>query len=129
MTPSISTKEDKIIVLADHHIANRKLYRERIWLPARAMHEEVGSYAAWRRVLAEIEDYDGRLYFPDQRPFRHPEVTDMFPDVCNRWMAYVLEAAPCGTMPKRYPRPVTYDRLRLIECYCRLHGAALDHAA
>jgi len=55
MLTAISTKDEKITVLADHHIANRKLYRERIWKPARAMHEEVGSFAAWRRVLVEIE--------------------------------------------------------------------------
>jgi len=69
---------NKITVLSDHHIANRRIYREQIWLPARAMHVEIGSYAAWRRVLVEIEDYDGRLYFQDERPFRHPEIFDMF---------------------------------------------------
>lgn len=124
MNAPFCTKDDKIIVLADHHIANRKLYREHIWLPARAMHEEIGSLPAWRRVMVEIEDYDGRLYFPDQRPFRHPEILEMFSDVGNRWMGLFLEAAPCGTAPKRYASPITYNRVRVIEAYCRLHGAS-----
>lgn len=129
MLTAISTKDEKITVLADHHIANRKLYREHIWKPARAMHEEVGSFAAWRRVLVEIEDYDGRLFFPDQRPFRHEEICEMFPDVGNRWMGLFLEAAPCGTAPKRYASPITYNRVRVIELYTRLHGAAESFAA
>ncbi|SPJ22785.1 hypothetical protein [Palleronia abyssalis] len=129
MLTAISTKDEKITVLADHHIANRKLYRERIWKPARAMHEEIGSFAAWRRVLVEIEDYDGRLFFPDQRPFRHEEICEMFPDVGNRWMGLFLEAAPCGTAPKRYASPITYNRVRVIELYSRLHGAAENFAA
>lgn len=123
------TKDEKIAVLADHQIANRRLYREHIWKPARAMHEEVGSYAAWRRVLVEIEDYDGRLYFPNQRPFRHNEIYEMFSDVSNRWMGLFLETSPCGTLPKRYASPLTYDRVRVIELYCRLYGASDGIAA
>lgn len=129
MITSISTKDEKITVLADHHIANRKLYRERIWKPARAMHKEVGSFAAWRRVLVEIEDYDGRLFFPDARPFRHEEIFEMFPDVGNRWMGLFMEAAPCGNAPKRYASPITYNRVRVIELYSRIHGAAEECSA
>ncbi|MCQ0091390.1 hypothetical protein [Roseovarius sp. M141] len=129
MFPTITAKDDKITVLADHHIANRRLYREHIWKPARAMHEEVGSFAAWRRVLVEIEDFDGRLYFPDQRPFRHQEIYEMFPDVGNRWMGLFMETAPCGTAPKRYASPITYNRVRVIELYCRLYSAVEGIAA
>lgn len=128
MTFTFSKKDDKITVLADHHIANRRLYREQIWNPARAMHREIGSYAAWRRVLVEIEDLDGRLYYPDQRPFRHPEIYEMFSDVNNRWMGLFLEAAACGTVPKRYANPQTFNRLRVIELYCRMYGC-VEHTA
>ncbi|KPQ13488.1 MAG: hypothetical protein HLUCCO18_17620 [Rhodobacteraceae bacterium HLUCCO18] len=117
-------KPEKILVLADHHIANRRIYREQIWQPAREMHEEVGSYAAWRRVLVEIEDYDGRLFYPDNRPYRHEEICEMFSDIGNRWMGLFLEADETGAAPKRYAIPKTYDRLRVIELYCRLYGPA-----
>jgi hypothetical protein len=112
----------KIYVLADHQIANRRIYREKIWAPAREMHGEVGSYANWLIVLEEIYEYDGQLYFTDGRPFRHPEIVELFPDICNRWMAYFLEADETDTAPKRYSKPMTYDRLRLIELYCRLNS-------
>lgn len=116
-------KSEKITVLGDHSLSNRRIYREKVWKPARAMHAEIGSYAGWRRVLVEIETYDGRLYYPDQRPFHHQEIYELFSDVSNRWMGYFLEADLCGDAPKAYARPQTYDRLRVIELYCRLNGA------
>ena len=98
-------KPEKILVLADHHIANRRIYREQIWQPAREMHEEVGSYAAWRRVLVEIEDYDGRLFYPDNRPYRHEEICEMFSDIGNRWMGLFLEADETGGCAKALRHP------------------------
>ena len=122
MLPLEIATETKITVLADHQLANRKTYRERVWKPARALHADIGSYPAWRRVLVEVEDYDGKLYLPDQRPYRHEEVYAIFSDISNRWMGLFLEDDGTGHAPKRYAKPQTYERLRLIELYCRLHG-------
>jgi hypothetical protein len=120
---------ERLIVLGDHQISNRRIYKERIWAPAREMREIVGPIAAWRRVLVEIEDYDGRLYFPDRRPFRHDEIYEMFPDIGCRWMGLFLEDDGTGLAPKRYASPKTFDRIRVIELYCRLHlqNEALVH--
>ncbi|KUJ77226.1 hypothetical protein [Ruegeria profundi] len=113
---------NRITVLADHQIQNRRIYREHIWAPARAMHEDVGSYAGWRRVLVEIEDYDGRLYFPDGRPFKHLEIYELFKDVGNRWMGLFLEDDGTGLAPKRYASTKTFDRVRIIGAYCAIHA-------
>lgn len=130
MIATIEQKDPtKITVLADHHITNRRIYREHIWAAARAMHVDVGSIAGWRRVLVEIEDYDGKLYFPDNRPFRHPEIFDLFPDVGNRWMGMFLEDDGTGTAPRRYATTKTYDRVRIIELYCRLYNGSEMMAA
>lgn len=113
---------NRITVLADHQIQNCRLYREHIWAPARAMHEDIRSIAGWRRALVEIEDYDGRLYFPNGRPFNHPEIYELFPDVGNRWMGLFLEDDGTGLAPKRYASPKTFDRARVIGAYCAIHA-------
>lgn len=110
--------ETRITVAADWQLANKRFYRERVWQPARALHEEIGSYANWRRVLNMVETYDGRLYLPDQRPWHHEEINDLFSDPTNRWMGYFLQADVTGEAPKSYSQK--FERLRAIELYCRL---------
>lgn len=108
----------QITVAADHHLVNRRFYRNRVWLPAIQVHQDIGSRSAWIDALSLIYDYDGSLYCSDGRPYRHDEITDIFEDQSNRWMGYFLEADSSGTAPKTYSRK--FERLRLIELYCRL---------
>jgi hypothetical protein len=106
-------------VVSDWQIANRRFYRERIWTPARRLHPEIGSYAGWLKVLELVDELDGQLYFNDERPWRHAEVGDLFPDDATKWIANFLAADASGDAPRAYS-PM-FDRVRCIELATRIN--------
>lgn len=112
----------RILVAPDHFLVRKPFYRNKVWSPARIVHQDIGSYSKWLDALTLLYDYDGRLFLPDGAVFRHPEITDVFTDQSNRWMGDFLEADETGEAPKSYCRKL--ERLRLIELYCRL----IEHA-
>lgn len=115
---SIAAQKDRIIVAADHELQNKVFYIERIWKPARVENQVMRSRAAWIPALTMLYDHDGKMFYPDGRPYRHDEIQDVFPDQGNRWMDYFLAAKDDGETPKSFCRK--WERLRLIEVYCRL---------
>lgn len=108
----------RILVASDALLVDRRFYVERVWTPARSMHKHIGSYPKWLDALTVLYDFDGRLYYPDNGLYRHPEITDVFEDQTNHWMGDFLRCDGSGHFPKRFCRKV--ERLRLIELYCRL---------
>lgn len=109
--------EPHIRVAADYDIANRAFYRESIWKPARLVHADLGTYAAWIKVLEIIDALDGRFYFRDERPWRHAEISDIFTEDGSKWIANFLAANETGDAPRAYS--IKYERLRCVEVYCR----------
>lgn len=108
----------QIVVAADYQLVNRKFYTQRVWKPALRQHTLIGSRSKWLNALELVYNYDGQLYHTSGQPYSHAELTEIFPDNRNRWMGYFLEADETGEAPKRFSRE--YERLRLIELYCRL---------
>lgn len=108
----------QILVAADHQLVSKAFYRERVWKPARAAHQDVRSRAAWLSALTLLYDYDGRLYFRDGRPYHPQDVDEVFTDPDNRWMTNFLKADESGNSPASLSR--MFERLRMIELYCRL---------
>jgi hypothetical protein len=110
----------RILVAADWQLVNRRFYRDRVWNPARNMHVEVGSFANWMTAFEMVYDFDGCLFFPDGRLWRHQELTELFPDDANKWMSNFLKANADGSAPQAYSPK--YDRLRIVELYCRMNA-------
>jgi hypothetical protein len=66
-----------------------------------------------------IHDYDGRLYFPDERPYHPPDIDDVFTDPENRWMSRFLKADASGEAPAHFCFG-DLEKLRMIDLACRL---------
>lgn len=108
--------ESPFYVAPDCHLVDRDFYLNRVWLPARKQHEKLGGTKTWLTALEMIDTYDGRLYFPDGRPFRHAGIVEVFS--CDRWLRDFLTPDETGAHYKTMKRG--FDRLRIIEAYCRL---------
>jgi hypothetical protein len=115
-----ATDTQRILVASDWQLVNRRFYRDRVWTPARNMHADIGSFANWLTAFEMVYDFDGQLYFPDGKPWRHDELTELFPDDGCKWMSNFLRANAEGTAPYAYSPK--YDRLRIVELYCRLNA-------
>jgi hypothetical protein len=51
----------------------------------------------------------------------YPDIYDeLFPDVTNKWMRNFLRCDGTGEYPKSYSSH--YERLRVVELYCRLRS-------
>ncbi|MCB1469976.1 MAG: hypothetical protein KDK08_23150 [Rhizobiaceae bacterium] len=108
-----------IFVAPDWQIASKSYYRENIWLPARALNDDIGSGAKWRTALYMVDDYVDRLKFPSGAVYMYPDIYDeLFPDPTNKWMRNFLRCDGSGDYPASYS--AHYDRLRVVELYCRL---------
>ncbi len=97
-----------IYVAPDYHLVDRDFYLNRVWLPARQQHKKLGGTKAWLTALEMVDTYDGCLYFPDGKPFRHDGVTDVFST--DRWIRGFLQPDETGKHYKTQARE--YDRLQ-----------------
>ena len=109
---------DRILVAADHQLVSKSFYINRVWGPAREAHKDLRGRTAWFNALTLPYDFDGRLYYPDRRPYHPPDIEEVFRDPQNRWMSRFLKADETGQAPAHYCRDL--EKLRLIELYCRL---------
>ena len=114
------TTNGPIIVLSNHHLINKVIYKNCVWLPARSVHEELPGRASWLEALGLVYEYDGRLFFKNGKKYRLPEIDTVFTDPQNRWMTTFLKADETGADPAC--RSHQFERLRLIELYCRLRN-------
>lgn len=108
----------RVIVPSDWQLASRKYYRERVWEPARVLHEDIGSYAGWIKVYEVIDERDGDFFFADGRAWKPAFMSEVFPDVANKWMANFLAADTSGTAPRAYSPML--ERVRCVEVCVRL---------
>lgn len=120
MSEALQTKP-RIIVAADHQLVNKEFYTEQVWKPGREAAKAFNGRSAWRFALTLVDDYAGQLYQSDGSRYFHDEIPDIFPDVTMRWIDYFLAADASGEKPKSYSRQ--FERLRIIELYCRLVSA------
>lgn len=108
-----------IYVAPDWKITSKEYYREHIWLPARELNDDIGSGAKWRTALYMVDDYVDRLKFPSGQAYMYPDIyDDLFPDPTNKWMRNFLRCDGTGLNPASFS--AHYDRLRVVELYCRL---------
>ncbi|WP_156882983.1 hypothetical protein [Rhodovulum sp. P5] len=107
-----------IIVAADFQLVQKPFYIERVWKPARAANKNLPSSVAWLNALELVYSYHGKLRHLDGSEYDVPEIDAIFVDGENRWMRNFLEADATGAAPRRFSRQ--FERLRLIELYCRL---------
>ncbi len=112
--------ENKIYVFSDAELVQMPVYIDLIWDKAREFTKTLRSVAAWHTAAEIVYDYDGRLYFRDQSPWKPPALDAEFRDESGRWFRYFLEADASGKRPKRVSEK--YDRLRYVELTCRLNG-------
>lgn len=108
----------KITVAADYQLVQKSFYVQDIWVPAREANKNLLSSVAWFKALELIYNYAGLLEFSDGRTYDVPDIAEEFVDPENRWMRNFLDADCSGNMPKHFSGK--YERLRLIELYCRL---------
>ncbi|WP_095589604.1 hypothetical protein [Actibacterium ureilyticum] len=114
-----TTDNGIIYVSPDWQITSKTYYRENIWLPARKLNDDIGSGAKWRTALYMVDEYLDRLKYPDGSAYMYPDIYDeLFPDVTNKWMRNFLRCDGTGENPKSYSSH--YERLRVVELYCRL---------
>lgn len=111
---------DKIVVLSNHQLVNKVCYRESVWLPAIEANEELAGRGAWLSAITLVYDYADHLYYRNGKRYKVVDIDEEFPDGQNRWMTNFLEADGTGNAPATYSRK--YERLRLIELYCRLRN-------
>lgn len=107
---------DPIYVSPNWELVDRKFYVECVWRPARQLHERLGGRTAWLTALKMLQAYEDRLYFPEGQRYLLSSIDTTFGDA--RWIGMFLEADASGEAPRVYTRQ--YDRLRVIELYCRL---------
>jgi hypothetical protein len=122
--PGADNSSSRVIVPSDWQLASRKYYRACVWEPARKLHDDIGSYAGWIRVYNVIDERDGDFFFADGRAWKPAFMTEVFPDVTNKWMANFLAAGPGGTAPRAYSPML--ERVRCVEVCVRLMNEFLD---
>jgi len=114
-----NTKEP-IFVLSNHQLVNKVTYRNHVWVPALQAHAELPSRAAWLEALPLIYEYTDRFFFKNGKRYMPSDIDTIFRDPQNRWMSNFLKADGSGMAPASYSHQ--YERLRMIELYCRLRG-------
>jgi len=107
-----------IYVLSNHQIVDKSIYRNNVWKAAHLTNNDLSSRSSWLTGLTLVYDYAHHLYFRDGTRYKVPDIHKIFPDPQNRWMTDFLKADETGKAPASYSR--YYERLRLIELYCRL---------
>ncbi|MEM1363317.1 MAG: hypothetical protein AAGF94_16650 [Pseudomonadota bacterium] len=117
------SESPRIVVASDYNLVDRQFYAKRVWQPARRRHAHMHGRKAWFAALTILYDFDGRMYFSDQRPYHPKDIEEVFPDVSNRWMTDFLLADETGEAPKRYSPKL--ERLRMIELCCRLYDETI----
>jgi hypothetical protein len=108
--------DSPVYVAPNEYLVDRDFYIERIWRPARQQHERLGGRTAWRTALKMLKSYEGRLYFPDGQRYTLAPIDRTFSDF--RCIGQFLEPDKTGDAPRTFSRQ--YDRLRVIELFCRL---------
>jgi len=108
----------KVILVAENfQLVSRIFYVENIWRPAREIHPNIGGRQGWLDSLYLINEYEGRLFFRDGKPYRPQSVELIFTED-NKWMSDFLKADATGEFPKSYSKK--RERLRMIELFIRL---------
>ncbi|MEM5585937.1 hypothetical protein WNZ15_26010 [Roseibium sp. AS2] len=110
--------DDRIIVCSNYQFVDTEFYQENVWNIARLTHELMPSRAAWLTGMTIIYDYAHHLYFRDGSKYWPSDIGKIFPDPQNRWFSDFLKADETGEAPLSYTK--YYERLRMIELYCRL---------
>lgn len=108
----------QFFVASNAYLLNRDFYIHRVWSPARLMREKIGGRTMWVTALELIYDFDGQLFFGSGKPYSCPNIDQIFGYGDNRWIDNFLQADQTGLAPRVYARQ--FERLRLIELYCRL---------
>lgn len=114
----MSDQSQTVTVAANFQMVHKGFYVQNIWLPAREADKELASSVAWFSALELLYEYEGQLIYPNGDTYDVPDIAEVFVDPENRWMRNFLEADERNGQPKRFSGK--YERLRLIELYCRL---------
>ncbi|CTQ55635.1 hypothetical protein LP7551_04178 [Roseibium album] len=116
----MTSSKGPIYVLSNHHFVNKVTYTHYAWLPANRVNEEMPGRASWLEAFGLIYEYNDRLYFKNGKKYNPGDIDKAFPDPQNRWMTNFLKADETGRGPASYSWH--YERLRMIELYCRIRN-------
>jgi len=119
--------ETRITVADDWQLLLPDYVRKQIWTPARQLRDYVGSNSALLGVCTCLYDYDGRLYFPNGRPWHHEEIDDIFGDFGERWLSNFFAADETGKSPKY--KSGKNERLRVLHATVQIIGKVEAWAA
>ncbi|MEM8563208.1 MAG: hypothetical protein AAGF57_13275 [Pseudomonadota bacterium] len=103
---------ERIIVADDWQLLLPDYVQSQIWTPARALRDYVGGIGALLNVCTCLYDYDGRLYFPNGRPWHHEDIDDIFGDHGERWLRNFLTCDEAEEGPKF--KSTKFERLRAL---------------
>ncbi|MEM9146748.1 MAG: hypothetical protein AAGC57_11150 [Pseudomonadota bacterium] len=118
---------ERIIVADDWQLLLPTFVKTQIWMPARALRDEVGGNGRLLSACACVYDYDGKLYFGNGRPWQHEEIEDIFGDYGERWLSNFFACDESGQNPRH--RQNKFERLRVLHAAIQIVGRVEPWAA
>ena len=118
---------DSIIVADDWQLLLPTFVKDQIWKPARALRDYIGGNGRLLNSCTCLYDYDGRLYFPNGRPWHHEEVDDIFGKHGERWLSTFFSSDETGQSPKY--KSSKFERLRALHATIQIISIAEPWAA